>query len=176
MRSSRSPTSFGTRTHAVTCALWTSSAAGRSTIVSIQLPPGRNDHAVAQGPQERSSLTVVLAAQSGVPGRPRTPNSKQAHGHQGKENGVAGDPGIIAPFMRPRASAKRTDELNAVVSGHIDRAAGCRPLRHSPACVRPYRRLVAHTREPRDVTADPDAAIRRTADVVMRCVRSYDPA
>jgi hypothetical protein len=40
MRSSRSPRSFGTRTHAVTCALCTSSAAGRSTIVSTK-PPSR---------------------------------------------------------------------------------------------------------------------------------------
>src|SRR3954467_7594005 len=112
MRSSRSPTSFGTRTHAVTCALWTSSAAERSTIVSIQLPPGRNDHTVAQGPQKRSSLTVVLAAQSGVPGRPRTPNSKQAHGHQGKENGVAGDAGIIAPFHAP-ARVRDSGQMNS---------------------------------------------------------------
>jgi len=38
----------------------------------------------AQGPQKQTNLTVVLAAQSGAPGRPRTPNSKQAHRHQGK--------------------------------------------------------------------------------------------
>ena len=57
----------------------------------------------------------MLAAQSGAPGRPRTPNSKRAHEHQGKEVGVTGDARIISLFIRPRASAKRTDELNAAV-------------------------------------------------------------
>ena len=46
-----SPPHAGTRTHAVTCALCTSSAAGRSTIVSTtHLPHTRQDETVAQGP------------------------------------------------------------------------------------------------------------------------------
>src|SRR3954452_9580924 len=113
MRSSRSPHSFGTRTHAVTCALWTSSAAGRSTITSIPPPSRRHHRTVAQGPQGRTNLTAVSQHSPEAPGRPRTPNAKQAHGHQGKEAALRATAGIIAPFMRPRASAKRTDELKA---------------------------------------------------------------
>src|SRR5215208_3628374 len=102
------------RTHAVTCALWTSSAAGRSTISST-VPPLLDDTlpTAAQGPRSHTNLTRVLAAQSGAPGRPRTPNSKQAHRHQGKETALRATPGSSLLFMRPRASAKRTDELKA---------------------------------------------------------------
>src|SRR4051794_20101600 len=65
----------------------------------------------AQGPQGQTNLTVVLAAHSGAPGRPRTPDSKQAHRRQGKKIGVTGDARIIRPFSRPRRerdSAQRT--------------------------------------------------------------------
>src|SRR5215207_3817186 len=65
----------------------------------------------AQGPQGQTNLTDVLAAHSGAPARPRTPDSKQAHRHQGKKIGVTGDARIIRPFSRPRrerASAQRT--------------------------------------------------------------------
>src|SRR5215207_4018330 len=65
----------------------------------------------AQGPQRQTNLTDVLATHSGAPGRPRTPDSKQAHRRQGKKIGVTGDARIIHPFSRPRRerdSAKRT--------------------------------------------------------------------
>ena len=76
-------------------------------------PPSidRSAPTVAQGPRRQTNLTVVLAAHSGVPGRPRTPYSKQAHRHQGKKIGVTGDAQIIHPFSRPRRerdSAQRT--------------------------------------------------------------------
>src|SRR4051794_34744311 len=135
MRSSPSPHSFGTRTHAVTCALWTSSAAGRSTIVSTSPPSGRAHRTVAQGPQKRSSLTVVLAAQSGVPGRPRTPNSKQAHGHQGKDNGVAGDPGIIASFHTP-ARVRDSGQMNSKQQRYTVRLLARGSVVHSGSAVR----------------------------------------
>jgi hypothetical protein len=118
---SRRPRSSGTRTHAVTCALWTSSAAGRSTMVSTfgPLPVASAAPTVAQGPRIQTSLTGVLAAHSGVPGRPRTPNSKQAHRAPRQKIGVTGDARIIRPFSRPRrerAAAQRTRSRSAHLS------------------------------------------------------------
>src|SRR5215216_8169348 len=70
----------------------------------------------AQGSQRQTKLTDVLAAHSGAPGRPRTPDSKQAHRRQGKKIGVTGDARIIRPFSRPRRereSAQRTQSSSA---------------------------------------------------------------
>ena len=76
MCGSRPPPAAGTRTHAVTCALCTSSAAGRSTIASITTSSRSKDEDAARGGlEERSSLTsVLLEQQSGVPGKAPTPN------------------------------------------------------------------------------------------------------
>src|SRR5215207_1319805 len=74
----------------------------------------------AQGPQGQTNLTDVLAAHSGAPGRPRTPDSTQAHRHQGKKIGVTGDARIIHPFSRPRRerdSAQRTRSSSAATFG-----------------------------------------------------------
>src|SRR5215204_4180013 len=80
----------------------------------------------AQGPQGQTNLTVVLAAHSGVPGRPRTPDSKQAHRRQGKKIGVTGDARNHPPFSRPRrerASAQRTQGQTEVMGGSVTELA-----------------------------------------------------
>src|SRR3954468_23705464 len=70
------------------------------------------DHSMtdAQGPQGQTNLTVVLVAHSGAPGRPRTPDSKQAHRHQGKTSALRATPESSTPFQDPggSASAQRT--------------------------------------------------------------------
>src|SRR5918995_3658981 len=91
-------------------------APGRSTTVSTlgPLPLASAAPTVAQGPRKQTSLTGVLAAHSGVPGRPRTPNSLQAHRHQGKKSASRATPESSAPFQDPGGSAKPLRELIAV--------------------------------------------------------------
>jgi hypothetical protein len=105
--------------------LWTSSAAGRSTMVctACLLPVDRSMTA-AQGPQKQTNLTVVLAAHSGAPGRPRTPDSKQAHRRQGKKIGVTGDARIIRPFSRPRRERDSAQRTQSRVVPDTERPAG----------------------------------------------------
>jgi hypothetical protein len=96
----------GTRAHAVTCALWTSSAAGRSTIVCTARLLAVDRMTAAQGPQRQTNLTVVLAAHSAAPGRPRTPDSNRLTGAKAKDRRYR-----RRPFSRPRRerdSAQRT--------------------------------------------------------------------
>ena len=71
----------GTRTHAVTCALWTSSAAGRSTIVSI-LASFRVDRppTAAQGPQRTNESDS--RARSTLRSSGETPHAKLKTGSQ----------------------------------------------------------------------------------------------
>jgi hypothetical protein len=69
----------------------------------------------AQEASTTTNLTVVLAAQSGVPGRPRTPDLLRAHTHQG-EDGVTGDAPEHPLFPRARAGPR---------SGHIDLQQEC---------------------------------------------------
>src|SRR5215207_2342154 len=88
----------------------------------------------AQGPQGQTNLTDVLAAHSGAPARPRTPDSKQAHRHQGKKIGVTGDARIIRPFSRPRrerASAQRTQGSSGLAARPGARRAAVDVLRLS---------------------------------------------
>src|SRR5215212_11281027 len=70
----------------------------------------------AQGPQGQTNLTVVLAAHSRAPGRPRTPDSKQAHRHQGKTSALRATPESSTPFQDPGGSATALRELKAAVS------------------------------------------------------------
>src|SRR3954463_16215942 len=72
---SRPPAPSGTRTHAVTLALWTSSAATRSTITSITPSRDRPQDRRLRGPVRSKSLRSVLEQrQSGVPEQTPTPN------------------------------------------------------------------------------------------------------
>src|SRR3954452_22907110 len=85
-------------------------------VCTTRLLPVDHSMTAAQGPREQTNLTVVLAAHSGAPGRPHTPNSKQAHRRQGKKIGVQGDARMIHPFSRPRrerASAQKTRSSSA---------------------------------------------------------------
>jgi hypothetical protein len=70
------------------------------------------------GPRRQTNLTVVLAAHSGVPGRPRTPYSKQAHRHQGKKIGVTGDAPNHPPLFKTPEGARQRSENS---EGHSDR-------------------------------------------------------
>jgi hypothetical protein len=79
-----------------------------------QAPSHRHDHAVAQGASRTNESDGRARSTLRSSGEAPTPNSIQAHRHQGKDNGVAGDARIIALFMPPRASAKRTDALDGV--------------------------------------------------------------
>src|SRR3954453_7439758 len=76
------------------------------------------DHSMtaAQGPQGQTNLTVVLVAHSGAPGRPRTPDSKQAHRHRGKTSALRATPESSTPFQDPRGSATALRELKAVLA------------------------------------------------------------
>src|SRR5215217_7098781 len=78
------------------------------------LPLDRLASTVAQGPQRQTNLTDVLPAHSGAPGRPRTPDSKQAHRRQGKKDRrYERQPESSAPFQDPRGSATALRELKA---------------------------------------------------------------
>src|SRR3954453_23777815 len=69
----RRPAPSGTRTHPVTCALWTSSAPTRSKIVSISPPGSNTSQRRPAGPSKQTSLMVVLEATVRDPGEgPRT--------------------------------------------------------------------------------------------------------
>jgi hypothetical protein len=61
----------------------------------------------------------VLAAHSGVPGRPRTPDSKQAHRRQGKRSALRATPKSSAPFQDPGGSATALRELEAVAAASL---------------------------------------------------------
>jgi len=100
----------GIRTQAVTCALCTSSAAGRSTITSTALllsGAPKNTSVARQEPPKQTSLMSVLKGNSpGIRGRlPR----QTSHGLTGTiENAAsADDPSIIAHFHRPRVARPR---------------------------------------------------------------------
>jgi hypothetical protein len=99
----------GTRAHAVTCALWTSSAAGRSTIVCTARLLAVDRMTAAQGPQRQTNLTVVLAAHSAAPGRPRTPDSNRLTGAKAKDRRYRRRPNHPPLFKTPEGARQRSE-------------------------------------------------------------------
>src|SRR5215217_4900116 len=113
-------------------------ARGDLRLVDVQRRRALDDHLhpapfPSTSPNRRPGASRTIEsdsrARSTVRSSGETPHAKLKTGSQAprQRGGVTGDAGIIAPFMRPRASAKRTDALNA----EADLTSSPRSLAHS---------------------------------------------
>ena len=130
-----------------------------------RLPRSTDHPTAAQGPQRQTNLTVVLAAHSGAPGRPRTPNSKQAHRHQGKKSALRATPGS-SPFSCARARPRSGQDTQC-----LSEVAASARLRGPPTPHLPPRRRPRPGRRPLDAAGRRRAA-RRAPSASTSCRRS----
>jgi len=109
----RRPVASGTRTHAVTCALLTSSAPTRSNTVSTAhlLRDANHDRVARRAFEAGESDERAQWRQSGTPGKALAPNSERARGHQFAAAST-GDPRSIAHFTSS-ANGRRPETLRS---------------------------------------------------------------